>query len=187
MENHCERKRIRDDSENSVHDSPESKKLKEDLFDFLDETDTACPSSQDLDSVLRSLEEEILVASHSPATKNPAPIVDLTSYSGDSLPDLGYLLEASDDELGLPPSINSGTELQQEETELVRVLSESSGIGEFWGFEAQFPNYDSFDLETAENSEFVAYDNGLFAHSDVYFDSSDFSDFSWHSETLPAQ
>jgi hypothetical protein len=40
-------------------------------------------------------------------TSSPAPVVDLTSDSGESQPELGYLLEASDDELGLPPSGNS--------------------------------------------------------------------------------
>ncbi|KAG6424512.1 hypothetical protein SASPL_114930 [Salvia splendens] len=30
-------------------------------------------------------------------------IVELVSDSGESRPDLGYLLEASDDELGIPP------------------------------------------------------------------------------------
>lgn len=180
MEDFCDRKRARDDTDNSEPDSPEVKKLREDLLDFLDNTDAACPSNQDLDSMLRSLEEEISVASYSPEPIS-VPVVDLTSDSDMSLPNLGFLLEASDDVLGLPRSIKSGEGSKQGETELVRV---SSGIGEFSGFDDQFSNYDSFDFATAGNSQFESYDLGS---SDLYFDSSDFSDFSWWSETLPAQ
>ncbi|KAM6566287.1 hypothetical protein CsatA_025415 [Cannabis sativa] len=76
---------------------------------------------------MKSLEEEISAPSCS-VTPTPAPVVDLASESGESQPDLGYLLEASDDELGLLPS-NSGEDvLKEEETELVRVESGSSGI-----------------------------------------------------------
>ncbi|PON95915.1 hypothetical protein TorRG33x02_081630 [Trema orientale] len=196
------KKRVRDDSADSELDSVEVKRLREDLLGFLDDSDPD-PSTQDLDSVMKSLEEEISAASCS-ATPLPSPlqselapatvtVVDLTSDSGESQPDLnlGYLLEASDDELGLPPS-NSSEEALKEETELVRVSSDSSGIGgEFWGFDDhQIPSYGSFELGTGDNfndsNEYVAFD-GLFGYSDVYFDSSDFSDLSWRSETMPAQ
>jgi hypothetical protein len=61
------------------------------------------------------------------------PVVDLTSDSSESQSELGYLLEASDDELGLPPSGNSlGKEVKNSETELGRDSSYSSGIGELW-------------------------------------------------------
>ena len=87
------KKRVRDDSPDSESDSAEVKRLRENLLDFLDDSDSV-PTIQDLDSVMKSFEEEI----------SPVPVVDLTSESGESQPDLGYLLEASDDELGLPPS-----------------------------------------------------------------------------------
>jgi hypothetical protein len=59
------------------------------------------------------------------------PVVDLTSDSGESQSELGCLLEASDDELGLLPSGNSlGKEVKNSETELGRDSSYSSGIGE---------------------------------------------------------
>ncbi|PON41995.1 hypothetical protein PanWU01x14_285270 [Parasponia andersonii] len=194
------KKRVRDDSADSELDSVEVKRLREDLLGFLDDSDPD-PSTQDLDLVMKSLEEEISTASCS-ATSLPTPlqaelapapvmVVDLTSDSGESQPDLDYLLEASDDELGLPPS-NSSEEALKEETELVRVSSDSSGIGgEFWGFDDhQIPSYGSFELGTGDNfndsDEYVAFD-GLFGYSDVYFDSSDFSDLSWRSETMPAQ
>ena len=192
------KKRVRDESADSELDSVEVKRLRDDLLGFLDDSDPD-PSTQDLDSVMKSLEEEISAASCS-VTPMPSPpgaelatarvtVVDLTSDSGESPPDLGYLLGASDDELGLPPS-NSSEEALKEETELVRVSSESSGIGEFWGFDDQIPSYGTFELGSGdkfnENNDYVAFD-GLFGYSDVYFESSDFSDPSWRSETLPAQ
>lgn len=188
MENQSLKKRVRDDSE---HDSPEVKRLRDDLLGFLDDSEPD-QTTQDLDSVMKSLEEEISApsCSASPAPA-PVPVVDLTSDSGESQPELGYLLEASDDELGLPPSSSSSEEFK-EETELVRVSSDSSGIGELWSFDDQILTYDSFELGTGtgdnfdnNNSDYVAFD-GLFGYSDVYFDSSDYSDFSWRSETLPA-
>ncbi|KAF3431851.1 hypothetical protein FNV43_RR26587 [Rhamnella rubrinervis] len=188
MENQSLKKRVRDYSANdSEHDSPEVKRLRDDLLGFLDDSDPD-QTTQDLDSVMRSLQEEISAPS---CSASPAPVVDLTSDSGESQPELGYLLEASDDELGLPPSRNSSEELK-DENELVRVSSDSSGIGELWGFDDQIPTYDSFELGTGtgdnfnnNSGDYVALD-GLFGYSDVYFDSSDYSDFSWRSETLPA-
>lgn len=191
MEGHSDRKRVRDDSGNSEHDSADVKKLREDLIDFLDETDAATyPSIQDLDSVLRSLEQEISAPFTESPASDPVPVVDLTLESGESQPNLGYLLEASDDELGLPPSINSiEEESKPVETELIRVPSGSSGIDDLWGLELddQVQKYGSFDLATAANNEFVSYDDELFGYSDVYFDSSQYSDFSWRYDTLPAQ
>lgn len=195
MEAQTLKKRVRDDSADSDLDSLEVKRLRENLLEFLDDSDPD-PYTQDVDSVMKSLQEELAAASCSttpiPSSlmgKIPASatVIDLTSDSGESQPELGYLFGASDDELGLPPS-NSG-ELK-EETELLRVSSDSSGIDEFWGFEDPVPSYGSFEFCTGESyndgNGFVAFD-GLFGYSDVYFDSSDFSDLSWRSGTLPAQ
>lgn len=185
MEDPSSKKRVRVDSDESRMESPEVKRLRDDLLEFLDDADPAL-SSHDLDSVMKSLQEEIS------ASPSPAPVVDLTSDSGDSQPQIGYLLEASDDELGLPPpgdSVNpeGKSELQHE---LIPVSSDSSGIAEFWEFEDQIPSYDSFELGTGvgyngNSTEYVAFD-GLFDHSDVYYDSADYSE-SWRHETLPAQ
>uniref|UniRef100_A0A6N2N1I0 Uncharacterized protein n=1 Tax=Salix viminalis TaxID=40686 RepID=A0A6N2N1I0_SALVM len=173
------KKRVRDDFLELELDLPEVKKIREDLLGTLDESD---PDSltQDLDSVMKSFEQEI-----SACTSSPAPVVDLTSESAESRPDLGYLFEASDDELGLPPTINSSSEevKGEEETELVQIDStESSGIGgELWGFEDQIPTYDSFGLGVGDsnyNSGYVAFDDGLFEYSNVCFGSSEFLDLS---------
>ncbi|KAJ0095253.1 hypothetical protein Patl1_16456 [Pistacia atlantica] len=161
------KKRVRDDTAVAELDSPEVKRLRDDLLSgFLDESGPD-PATQELDSVMKSFQEEIAV-------------VDLTSSdSGESQPNLGYLLEASDDELGLPPSSTVSCEeaKNDEVTELVRVSSGSSGIGELWAFEDHITSYDSFELGI----------NGLFEYSNVYFDSSEYSDFSWRHETLPAE
>lgn len=170
-------------SSESLLESPESKRIRDDILEFFDDSDLT-PSAQDLDSIMKSLQEEIS------ASSSPAPL-HVTANSGDTQPQIGYLLEASDDDLGLPPPGNSSApEGKKEDAELIRVSSDSSGIGEFWGFEDQIPSYDSFGLGSgfgyeSNNSEYVAFD-GLFDHSDLYYDSADFSE-SWRHETLPAQ
>ncbi|KAI4357829.1 hypothetical protein L6164_001752 [Bauhinia variegata] len=179
------RKRVRDEPDESGLDSLEVKRCRDNLLEFFDDT-VPSPSTQDLESVMKSLQEEIS------ASSSPVPVVDLTSDSGESLPQYGYLLEASDDELGIPPAgtPSSETEAKKVENELVRVSSDSSGFGEFWEFEDQIPCYDSFELGTGVgvsdngNAEYVAFD-GLFEHSDFYYDSV-FSD-PWRHGSLPAQ
>lgn len=177
------KKRVRDDSDELEFESSEAKRLRDDLLEFLDDADDT-PSTQDLDSVMKSLQEEIS-ASLSPASHR------VTLDSGESQAQIGYLLEASDDELGLPPQGNSlVSEKKNDETELVRVLSDSSGIGELWEFEDRIPSYDSFDFGTGFgydniNTDYAAFD-GIFNHSDVYYDSADFPE-SWRHGTMPAR
>ncbi|KGN52073.1 uncharacterized protein LOC101221594 [Cucumis sativus] len=178
MENQNSKKRDRDDSAESETGSPEVKRLRDDLLGFFDDSDPE-PPTQDLDSLMRSFEEEIATASSS-----PVPVVDLTADSADSQPELGYLLEASDDELGLPPS-NS-------QQDFARISTDSSDIGEMWRFVDQIPNYDAFELEGgdvysgSDTAEYVAFD-GLLEYSNLCFDASDNSDFLWRQESLPAQ
>ncbi|CAN1121885.1 hypothetical protein LINPERHAP2_LOCUS1049 [Linum perenne] len=109
----------------------------------------------------------------------------MTSESGDSQAELDFLREGTDDELGLPPS-SSGQEDKtvEAEADLVRVDSaESAGlVGDLWGFQDEFPSYDSFDLGE------VVYDEGLLDYSNVCFDSAEYSDYSWRLETsAPAE
>ncbi|XP_057810627.1 uncharacterized protein LOC131025049 [Salvia miltiorrhiza] len=190
MEDLKAKKRGRDDLEEAELEmySPEVKRLRENLLDsFDDEAEFCCTVTQDLDSFMKSFEEEIIA---SPSAGGEAvQFVDLTSDSGESRPDLGYLLEASDDELGLPPSSSSGGLEGEPVTELVRVESHSSELGsEFW----EAPGYDSFEFGLGESEsnyscgnggEYVALD-GLFDYSDLGFGSGDFG---WRPETLPAQ
>ncbi|XP_010495254.1 PREDICTED: uncharacterized protein LOC104772319 [Camelina sativa] len=169
-----EKKRVREDDD-VVLDSPEVKRLRDDLFDVLDDSDPE-PVSQDLDSVMKSFEHEL----------------STTATGGDTQPDLGYLLEASDDELGLPPpppppppSVVSPVPVAKEEetTDLVRASSDSSGIDEIWGFEDHVSDYADLDFCPGAG-DYVAVE-GFFEFSDDCFDSGDI--FSWRSESLPAE
>ncbi|KAI3467103.1 hypothetical protein Pfo_023766 [Paulownia fortunei] len=156
------KKRVRDESEEpeSDIDSPEVKRLRENLLDSFDDDPEFCTSNQDLDSFMKSFEEEITASPSAAGGGVATVVVDVASDSGDSRLDLGYLLEASDDELGIPPPTSSPGGLENElRTELVRVESDSSEFGGgFW----EIPSYDSFGYGFGEadnyNSEYVALD-----------------------------
>ncbi|KAL6957748.1 hypothetical protein U1Q18_002335 [Sarracenia purpurea var. burkii] len=195
MEALSNKKRDRDVSDVSELDSPEVKRLRDDLLGYLDDSDL-CTASSDLDSFMKRFEEEI-------STSLPPPpavtVVDLISDSGESQPELGYLLEASDDELGIPPSTttSSGADWNTEVTELACVSSESlAELGELWRFDDQILSYDSFDFGIAgdvnnyngviNNGEYVALD-GLFDYSDPRVGSNDAPAPMWRPETTPAQ
>ncbi|XP_009356688.2 uncharacterized protein LOC103947496 [Pyrus x bretschneideri] len=69
------KKRVRDNSD----DSAEVKRLREDLLGFLDDSD-ADPTIQDLDSVMKSFEEEIAAATNS-CQSSPRPASDTEQAS----------------------------------------------------------------------------------------------------------
>ncbi|XP_049397219.1 uncharacterized protein LOC125861342 [Solanum stenotomum] len=98
-------KRSREDLDSAeskrVHsDSPELKQIRQEILDILDEQEILTdrlPEVEELDSVMKSFEEEIV-----------HPSIQQTNLdSVDPQLDLGYLLEASDNELGLPPTVLS--------------------------------------------------------------------------------
>lgn len=140
--------------------SPEAKQIRENILDILDEQETLTdrlPEVEDLDSVMKSFEEEIIVH---PSTQQT--ILDLkTSDSVDPQPDLGYLLEASDNELGLPPSTVSSSD--DHVNEKIKLL-ESENVIEVEN--ELLPSHDSFEL-------------GL-------FDYQESSEFSQRAESMPA-
>ncbi|XP_078445953.1 uncharacterized protein LOC144714994 [Wolffia australiana] len=159
---HGDAKRSWDDVD--VDETPLGKKFRSSDLEVLDELDEAEVAKSDLADVMRSLEEEI--ASSSPSS------CDVSSGSDDrdsKESDLGFLLEASDDELGLPPT----------ET------SDFSPPEEIWSLEEEISNsYDDLDYDAYEKrfwqteaDETVIYDGGL-------FDSP--LEFIWLSETTPA-
>ncbi|KAI3984758.1 hypothetical protein MKX01_039375 [Papaver californicum] len=88
-------KRTKDDSF-ELASSLETKRIRENLL-ILDEDESDESITQDLDSVMKSFEEEISLP---PRDVNNNFVV---GGDTDEQHDLGFLLEASDDELGLPP------------------------------------------------------------------------------------
>lgn len=139
--------------------SPEAKRIQDDLLNILEETDSV--PNRDLDLVMRSFQEEIMMP-------GSGPVKD----SGEMQSDLGYLLEASDDELGLPPTGSSGEEKSVEQGfESVKQLPEVMGFNGFFGFEDAIPSYDSLEMGLGTDSgnsylaEFVT-DDGLFEYSE---------------------
>ncbi|CAA6665395.1 unnamed protein product [Spirodela intermedia] len=119
-------------------------------------------------------------------------------------PDLSYLLEASDDELGLPPTIVPTSSSDEGEATAEGDLGEEVKpeaalfAPQIWGFDDEIPCYcDPLDLglgqEDDENAAAAAaaggalLDGGLFDYADVGpFGPSDFLDYSWRPESLPA-
>ncbi|XP_073135208.1 uncharacterized protein [Henckelia pumila] len=181
MEDSKGKKRLRDEPVDPgvvvVVDSPEVKRLRENLLDSLDDDDDEAEfgtASSDLDSFMKSFEKEIASDGG-----DAVEVVDLVSGSEESRPELGYLLEASDDDLGLPPTTSSPCAAQKSE------------LGsDFWGFEPEIPGYDSdgYGFVQTENfsggdSGYVAID-GLFDYSDMGLGSGDFL---WRPERMPAQ
>lgn len=181
------------DTDDSGVNSPEVKRIQDDLLDILDDSDE--PAIQGLDSVIKSFEEEILVAD--PAL-GPA-VVEVTSHCGGSQPDLGYLLEASDDELGLPPTFSSGDEEKIGAVDFEVVSGSGAvGFGEMLGFEHEIASYDSFEFGLGCNpdgnsyasnyndgGDFVAL-GGLFDYSDENFVPPDVSGLQRQPESMSA-
>ncbi|KAJ0763758.1 hypothetical protein HanPI659440_Chr08g0284641 [Helianthus annuus] len=163
MESLSSKKRVRNSDEPGL-DSVEAKRI---LLDILDDSAVSTPS-HDLDSFMKTFQDEI----------SPAPATEIAGINSGDRPELGFLFEASDDELGLPPTETN-----------TRVLAESVELSELWELDEQFLSYDSFESEfvydgdNINNGEYVTLD-GLFDHTDVGFGSSDLT---WRPETLPAQ
>ncbi|KAK9926272.1 hypothetical protein M0R45_023513 [Rubus argutus] len=165
-------------------DPAEAKMIQEDLLNILEDADTVVdrdPAIQGLDSVIKSFEEEIQL----PGAPAFAPPVETTSGSGESSqPELGYLLEASDDELGLPPTKSEESKMEAAD---FSASSSETAAALYKGFENDmFPSYDAFDFgiggysESNGGGEYVAL-GGLFDYSD-----GGVSEVSWRTESLSA-
>jgi len=169
--------------------SPEMKRLRrvtaEDyLFNILDEDDATV--SQDIDdglaSVMHSLEQEIRSGAGS-ESEHTGTVPDGDDKDG-SVQELGYLLEASDDELGLPPAAEeSAAVLAKDVAELAgaEVAEAATMYGQMWGFDDDvgFGSDFGFRPEMADDGfGSLGFDDvGLFDHSEP-------SDLSWR--TMPA-
>ncbi|GLT33657.1 hypothetical protein SLA2020_082230 [Shorea laevis] len=177
---------VEPDSEELDVPSPEVKLFQDDLLNILDDSDPvneSDPGIQGLDSVIKSFEEEISV---------PAQVPVVALDSGESKSDLGFLLEASDDELGLPPSFPAADEPKAEAFDLEASEGGAVALGEMLGFEEEILSYDSFELGIVGDSDgngnnggdFVAL-GGLFDHNESY-EPAEVSEFAWRTKTLPA-
>ncbi|KAJ6853584.1 uncharacterized protein M6B38_113170 [Iris pallida] len=191
-----ETKRSRSEEEELVEesvDSPEAKRIRADfILDILDDEsrpdndppgsdsgpDTD-PAIDDLYSVMRSLEEEIATTAFLPSSYPPS--APTPSDSNPNQPDLGFLLEASDDELGLPPPGGIAGP-----SDVVGGASDDVGFGKIWGFD------DDFHLEFgfgSEEGDYNGSDDGPVIFDGGLFDcggAPEFSDLTWRTEFLPA-
>ncbi|KAI3763635.1 hypothetical protein L2E82_13627 [Cichorium intybus] len=177
MESLSSKKRVLSDSDESESNSVKPKRIRDDLLDILQDSDVSTASS-DLDSFIKRFEDEISEPTES--------IADRESSSGESRPDIGFLFEASDDELGLPP------------TDLTPVESEKTGVsvelGEVWWLDNQISGYDLFEYEfgyTGEDAVIGSFDDieyveldGLFNYTDLGFGLPELPS---QPETMPAQ
>ncbi|XP_020221447.1 uncharacterized protein LOC109804089 [Cajanus cajan] len=192
METHTDTtKRLRHHSHSDL-DSPESSKrlrvhpnssefdqlarVNPDLLDMLNDADNVTERDPTvLDSVIKSFEEEILAP---PPNLSPEPQL--------FKPNLGYLLEASDDELGLPPTVAPPADEVAEPHPVGsgRVGPEGVDLTGFLGFEDDIGSY--------EGLGFVGYDDvenngGGYVTIDGLFDYADVgADILWRSESLQA-
>ncbi|KAK7271259.1 hypothetical protein RJT34_27002 [Clitoria ternatea] len=163
---------IRVDSSESGHDPVlgSEDQLQDDIFSIFDDSDNVPErdSVLGLDSVIKSFEDEI----NAPSLDSGDP--NRFSESGELQANLGYLLEASDDELGLPPTV------AQEEVP-GRVGSEGMDLTGFMGFED-----DVFGFGTGFVAECDG-GNGGFVTADGLFDYAEpAADALWRSESLQA-
>ncbi|KAJ0106374.1 hypothetical protein Patl1_19102 [Pistacia atlantica] len=172
-----------ENSDSSGMNSPAAKRIQDDLFSsILDESDPD-PAIQGLDSVIKSFEEEILFPCELP------PVV--MSDSGEQRPELGYLLEASDDELGLPPAFSAGDEQNAGEAIDLKasgpepaVAFDNIGLG----FDDGILSYDTYkfgivgDSDNDVSHDFITLGGGLF---DSY-EPAEISEYTWRQESLSA-
>lgn len=179
MEGTAAGKRSRSVSGGGGAELPDAKRLRDHILDVLNDDDDREPAAgPELVTVMKSLADEIDLL--------PAADPELASGPVGSLPDLGYLLGASDDELGLPPTLsdNGGGKSGKQSGGHVGVEAESIKFDDLWAFE------DGGD-GGGENQP-VREDAGVF---DAQFDYSDgfcdplseFADVPWRgSEFLSA-
>jgi len=156
-----------------------------------DEEEECAPSEELVSRIMRSLEEEIAATcytSHLPSNSevNSASSdifsgQDSQTLDSDSGVDLSYLLEASDDDLGIPPSpvLDLKNEVHPSPKETPEGLSETpylNSLGENWHFEDNFDSYQQFPLyeDAWDASQMQDYINRDFVSQSMLFD-GDFS------------
>lgn len=152
-----------------------------DIFSMLNDAENVTERDpavevEHLDSFIKSFEEEILAP---PSDPNLPPEPEVFK------PNLGYLLEASDDELGLPPTVAPfEDESKHELLDSGRVGPEGVDLTGFLGFEDDIGSYEGFsfvgyDAVDDNGGGYVTID-GLFDHAEPG------ADILWRSESLQA-
>ncbi|RWW83575.1 hypothetical protein BHE74_00007907 [Ensete ventricosum] len=151
-----EHKRSREEEEScNSSSSPEAKRFHADIllgmFDDRDEEDDVgvreAPFDvpEELATLMRSLEQEIALAASS-SSSSPSPP-----------PELGYLLEASDDELGIPPAAEDerggGVEAERAAAMWFRDDDGMSGFG-YDGLGFGFVRFEEEDDELDDGAPF---------------------------------
>lgn len=171
----CELGRV--DSDDSVIDSSRVNEIQDELLSMLDDTDNNVterdPAVQDLDPV---------------SIVDPGPDPELVSTSLEFNPNLGYLLEASDDELGLPPAVTASSKEGKVETEEPgRVGPEGVDLTGFLGFEDDIRSYEAFGWGNGVVYDGYGCENSLgYVTIDGLFDFGETGDILWRSESLQA-
>jgi len=162
------------------------------------EEEECAPSEEVVNGVMESLEEEIGTTSFtfcpSSNSGDNSASSDISSgqegetLASDSEVELFYLLEASDDELGIPlsPVLDSKDVIWQSPKETSEDLLENpdlKSLSEICHFDDDFESYQQFALyeEACEASELQDYINRDFVSQDMFFD-RDFS-AAWTLET----
>ncbi|CAK8579570.1 unnamed protein product [Lathyrus sativus] len=169
----------------SEPDSYEVNEMTDEILNILDETDNvtereaAVTAVQGLDSVIKSFEDEIFAPGQD---LDPNQVV---SESSEFNPNLGYLLEASDDELGLPPTMVQTEEKGFPEiNDSGRVGPDGVDLSGFYWFEEDIRNNEPFGLMGYDN---VGDENdGGYVTIDGLFDYGEPTDILWRSESLQA-
>ncbi|GAU49282.1 hypothetical protein TSUD_74070 [Trifolium subterraneum] len=160
--------------------------IKDEILNILDETEnvtepeTVDTTVQGLEFVMKSFEDEIFAQGQD---SDPNYVPESNEFN----PNLGYLLEASDDELGLPPTVVQHEEKEKEFPEINhsgRVGPDGVDLSGFFWFEEDIRNNEAFGFG---GYEAVTDENGGgYVTIDGLFDYSEPADILWRSETLQA-
>ncbi|KAK8657122.1 hypothetical protein V6N13_035378 [Hibiscus sabdariffa] len=171
--------------------SPGAKSIPVELLNILDDSDPVIepdPAIHGLDLVIKSFEEEILI----PA---PAPIPVTQTDFGESRPEIGFLFQASGDELDLPLNFSCIEEERKFGTVDVEEGGGPGAVGfaETMGYEFPIPSYESFEFGVGGDSDINSCNNNSHGKSGDFvalgglFDTAaDISEFTWRPESLSA-
>ncbi|KAJ3694413.1 hypothetical protein LUZ60_009893 [Juncus effusus] len=168
----------------SPANSPDLKRLKrvsaEDyILNILDEEDSAESQAIDgLASVMHSLEEELRSGAGSKSDESTGTGTGTVpdQEPAGSAKELGYLLEASDDELGLPPAAEESPAITGDVVDLGDGCDVAKLYGQMWGFDDEIGFGSDFGFKPEMGDEGF----GVIEFDDVgLFDHSEPSDLTW--------